>query len=158
MEETYRQVVDNAHTSYNNIVAGINQVKADKQSILSNASSLRSTIEGYKVGTQTMLDVLIAQQKLYDAERLFSTDEYAYLNATIALKEAAGTLSLDDLKVINSWLSKKNQSYSTLNIETIQEKAEKNYQATLKENAALGIDVSSDVILQDIDKLGETKH
>lgn len=143
MQQTYRQVVDNTHTSYNDVVSGINQVRADRQSILSNASSLKSTIEGYKVGTQTMLDVLQAQQNLYQAEQQFSIDEYAYINATIALKQAAGTLSLRDLQIINAWLSKtKKTAYSSLNIQTIQAQAQRNYQATVKANKDLGIDTT----------------
>ena len=59
-EITYRAVVTDSRQSYNNIVAGISKVKADRQAIVSNEASLRSTIEGYKVGTQTMLDVLEA--------------------------------------------------------------------------------------------------
>lgn len=154
MEQSYRQVVDDTYTNYNNVVSGINQVKADKQSILSNASSLRSTIEGYKVGTQTMLDVLQAQQNLYQAEQQFSTDEYTYINATIALKEAAGTLSLNDLRIINTWLSKNNrEAYSSLNIETIQQQAERNYNATLRANSALGIDVQEKDVIKAVKQM-----
>lgn len=154
MIQTYRQVVDDTHTSYNDVVSGINQVRADKQSILSNASSLKSTIEGYKVGTQTMLDVLQAQQNLYQAEQQFSTDEYSYINATIALKEAAGTLSLNDLQIINSWLSTKNkESYSSLNISTIQDQAEKNYNATIRANSELGIDTSEKNVIKAVNQM-----
>ncbi|MBY0544874.1 MAG: TolC family outer membrane protein, partial [Gammaproteobacteria bacterium] len=154
MDQTYRQVVDDTTTAYNDVVSGINQVRADKQSILSNASSLRSTIEGYKVGTQTMLDVLQAQQNLYQAEQQFSTDEYTYINATIALKESAGTLSLNDLRIINDWLSKHNrESYSSLNIDAIQQQAERNYNATLKANAALGIDVQDKDVISAVNQM-----
>lgn len=156
MMQTYRQVVDDTHTSYNDVVSGINQVRADKQSILSNSSSLKSTIEGYKVGTQTMLDVLQAQQNLYQAEQQFSTDEYSYINATIALKEAAGTLSLNDLRIINTWLSIKNkESYSSLNITTIQQQAERNYKATIKANTALGIDTSEKNVIKAVNEMQE---
>lgn len=154
MEQTHRQVIDDTHTSYNDVVSGINQVRADKQSILSNASSLKSTIEGYKVGTQTMLDVLQAQQLLYQAEQQFSTDEYSYINATIALKEAAGTLSINDLKIINNWLSTKNkESYSSLNITTIQQQAEKNYNATIRANSELGIDTSEKNVIKAVNQM-----
>lgn len=154
MEQTLRQVIDDTYTAYNDVVSGINQVRADKQSILSNSSSLRSTIEGYKVGTQTMLDVLQAQQNLYQAEQQFSTDQYTYINATIALKEAAGTLGLDDLKIINNWLSKHNrESYSSLNIQTIQQQAERNYNATIKANSALGINVDDKNVMKAVNQM-----
>ena len=133
MTETYRSVYNNTEQSYNNVVSNINQVKADRQAIVSNASSLRSTIEGFKVGTQTMLDVLQAQQDLYDAEQQFSTDQYAYINASIALKEAAGTLSYHDLQQINTWLSETVQEYPALNIKTIQNKAAQNFKENVRD-------------------------
>jgi outer membrane protein len=133
MTQTLRSVYNNTEQSYNNVVSGINQVKADRQAIVSNASSLRSTIEGFKVGMQTMLDVLQAQQDLYNAESQFSNDQYAYINATIALKQAAGTLSYQDLQEINSWLSKEHTEYSALNIKVIQEQANKNLKQSVSD-------------------------
>jgi len=132
MTQTYRTIYNNTQQSYNNVVSGINQVKADRQAIVSNASSLRSTIEGFKVGTQTMLDVLQAQQDLYNAERQFSNDIYAYIIATVALKEAAGTLSIKDLQAINHWLSEHRSEYSSLNISTIQDQANQNFKQNMK--------------------------
>lgn len=131
--ETYRNVYNNTKQSYDNIISGISQVKADRQAIVSNASSLRSTIEGFKVGAQTMLDVLQAQQNLYSAESAFSTDQYNYLNATIALKQAAGTLSLKDLQEINSWLIDNKNEYPSLSIDVIQKQANKNFHENLKD-------------------------
>ncbi|MAZ40168.1 MAG: hypothetical protein CMF49_08605 [Legionellales bacterium] len=142
MTEVYRSVYNDTQQSYNNVVSGINQVKADRQAIVSNASSLRSTVEGFKVGTQTMLDVLQAQQDLYNAEREFSNDLYAYINATISLKEAAGTLSLKDLQQINGWLSQNRSEYSSLNISTIQNQANQNFNRNLQDK------VLSDQILK----------
>jgi len=112
LEKTRREVIDQARESYNNVMAGISRLKADKQSIISNESSLQSTEAAYKVGTNTILDVLQAQQDLYDAQRLYSTDIYDYLNAVLSLKEAAGTISEADLAEINSWMVSANQDSS----------------------------------------------
>lgn len=134
--QTYRSVYNNTEQSYNNVVSELNQVKADRQAIISNASSLRSTIEGFKVGTQTMLDVLQAQENLYNAESLFSHDQYAYVNATVALKQAAGTLNYADLAKINVWLAPKTSEYSFLSIQKIQVEANKNLKTTTSEEQA----------------------
>ncbi len=121
LEQARRTAVTDARQSYNNVMAGISKVKADKQAIVSNQSSLRSTIEAYKVGTQTMLDVLQAQQDLYDAQRIHASDQYAYINATVALKQAAGTLSVTDVERINQWLtSRPNNKYRKLNSESLK--------------------------------------
>lgn len=114
LEQTRREVVNISHQSFNNIIAGIGKVKADRQTIVSSESSLISTIEAYQVGTETMLDVLKAQQDLFNAELLNSADQYNYLNAIIALKKAAGTLGLGDVQQINSWLTKSDQSSSAI--------------------------------------------
>jgi outer membrane protein len=114
LEQTRRTVVNNTHQSFNNIVAGISKVNADRQTIVSSESSLVSTTEAYQVGTETMLDVLKAQQDLFNAELLNAADQYNYLNAIIALKQAAGILVLSDIQQINSWLTKSEQSSSAI--------------------------------------------
>ena len=63
--------------------------------------------ESYKVGTQTLVDVLNQQQNLYKAQTQYATDRYAFVNNILALKQAAGTLSFDDLCAINAWLTDK---------------------------------------------------
>lgn len=106
MEQSYRSAINNTRQSYNNVTAGISKIKADRQTILSDTSAVASTQEGYKVGTQTMLDLLQQQQQLYQDQRQYASDQYDYINNLIALKLAAGTLQETDLAEINSWLSK----------------------------------------------------
>ena len=104
-EETYRETLVNTRTAYNNIIDGINQIKADRQAVKSSQNSVDSTEAQFKVGTRTMVDVLDAQQKLYQAQTQQATDQYNYINAILALKQSAGTLSVADLVEINAWLS-----------------------------------------------------
>lgn len=137
IEQTYRDVYNQTQQGYNNVVTGVSTVRADSQAIVSNASSLRSTIEAFKVGTETMLDVLTAQKNLFDAERQFSFDEYSYLNATISLKEAAGTLNYNDLVLINNMLVASKENYSSLNIHSIQAQAQQDYNQNVKQSNAL---------------------
>lgn len=127
VEETQRSVDNLARQSYNNVINGISKIKADRQAIISNESSLRSTIEAYKVGTQTMLDVLQSQRELFDTQRIYARDQYDYINATIALKEAAGILSIRDLIEINEWMTHSKKSYSAIlakNIGRFEEEAQ----------------------------------
>jgi len=103
-ENTYRSVIITTRQKYNDVLAGISKIKADRQTILSAQASLDSTEEGYKVGSSTMVDVLIAVQNLYNAKQALTLDEYNYLLSTLQLKQAAGTLSPNDLAEINKWL------------------------------------------------------
>ena len=104
LESTYRNVLVKSRETYNNVIAGISQIKADKQAMISNQSSLESTEESFKVGTRTMVDVLIAQQNLLEAQRNYSQNIYAYLINTLTLKQLAGNLSISDIAAMNTLL------------------------------------------------------
>ncbi|MSP53926.1 MAG: hypothetical protein EXR81_06780, partial [Gammaproteobacteria bacterium] len=105
LEFTHRQTMANTRTAYLSVIAEISQIQADQQAIKSAAAALASNEAGYKVGTQTIADVLIAQSNLYKAQTQYATDRYAYVTYTIALKEAAGTLNANDVDQINAWLT-----------------------------------------------------
>jgi outer membrane protein len=104
MENTYRQTIVATRQKYNDVLTGISKIKADRQAIVSAQSSLDSTQESFKVGTRTIVDVLISLQNLYKVKRIYAQDEYQYINDTLALKEAAGALTANDLQAINTWL------------------------------------------------------
>ena len=104
-EETYRAVNKRTRQDYLSVMSDISKVKADNQTIISNQSSLESMKQGYKVGTRTIVDVLNAEETLYNAKKTWSADRYDYIKKTISLKEAAGTLNANDLQIINTWLS-----------------------------------------------------
>ena len=108
----YLSTVTTTRQSFNDVMSYISQVEADKQTIKSSQVALQSIIDGYEVGTETMLDVLNQQQTLYNAWSTFSTDQYNYINSTIALKQAAGTLSPVDLQQLNAWLSEERTPFT----------------------------------------------
>jgi outer membrane protein len=103
-EETYRTTMLNTRQAFLGVIAGINKVIADKQAVVSNTSALEATQAGYTVGTQTIVDVLTQQSNLFQAQLTLVQDQYNYIISTLQLKQAAGTLSADDLAVINCWL------------------------------------------------------
>lgn len=105
LEFTHRQTMANTRTAYLSVVAEISQIQADEQAVKSAAAALASNEAGYKVGTQTIVDVLTAQSNLYQAQMQYATDRYAYVNNILALKQAAGTLNANDIEEINSWLT-----------------------------------------------------
>lgn len=104
LEQTIRSTINTTRQSYNSIVAGISQIKADQQAIKSTISSLEGLEASYRVGTETLVDVLNQRQNVLQAQTQYATDRYAFVNNILALKQAAGTLSLDDLCAINVWL------------------------------------------------------
>jgi outer membrane protein len=104
LEKTYRDVMVNSSIAFNTIVDGISKVKADRQTIISQTNSLDSVDAQFQVGTRTMVDVVNAQQKLFEAQVQLATDQYALINASLNLKYLAGTLNVQDLEEVNSWL------------------------------------------------------
>lgn len=104
LDNTYRLLIVNTRQKYNNVLADISKIKAEQQAIKSAQLSLDSTEESYKAGTRTVVDILIAQQNLYDAKRTAANDQYNYLLDTLLLKQAAGSLKPYDLVQINQLL------------------------------------------------------
>ncbi|MCE1737063.1 TolC family protein, partial [Enterobacter hormaechei] len=93
----YRKVIQEVHSSSNNISAAISSVEANKQAVLSAQSSLDSMEAGYQVGTRTIVDVLEATTKLYQAKQNLSKARYDYLLAQLNIQQARGTLNENDL-------------------------------------------------------------
>ena len=64
-----------------------------------------ATRAGYEVGTRNIVEVLDAERNYYVALRDFANARYDYVINTLNLKQAAGTLSPQDLVDLNNWLS-----------------------------------------------------
>lgn len=103
-EITHRQVVADARNAYLGVFTGIASVRAYHASIISGEKSVKATIESFKVGTRTILDVLNQQTQLYSSYKEYVRSRYDYIYQTILLKQAAGTLCVEDLQHINCWL------------------------------------------------------
>jgi outer membrane protein len=106
LEQVHRSVINQTRSSYLSVLSLISKVQADKQNIISASNALDSTKAGLHVGTRTMVDVLRDLTSLYLAQQQYMNDQYDYVSNLIKLKAAAGTLSVDDLKQINTWLDK----------------------------------------------------
>jgi outer membrane protein len=100
-----RSVVNETRQSYLGVLAGISQVKATRQAVRSSLSTLHSTREAYQVGTRVLTDVLTAQANLYAAQQDYAQQQYAYLLSMLNLKQAAGSLSANDLSQISKWFT-----------------------------------------------------
>jgi outer membrane protein len=104
MEQAYRMVQVNSRIAFNTITDGISKVSADRQSVISQKNSLDSTQAQFEVGTRTMVNVVNAQERLFEVQNELANDQYALIHAVLTLKYLAGTLNANDLELINSWL------------------------------------------------------
>ena len=103
-EAQRRAVVRQSREAYNGVMSGISRVKALKQALVSGQKALESTEAGYEVGTRTTVDVLNVRRDLFRAKRDYANARYEYILSSLRLKQAAGTLSQNDLAQINTWL------------------------------------------------------
>lgn len=104
LEANLRGVTRSVITSYNQVVSDIATFKALEQAVVSAESALKATEAGFEVGTRTIVDVLISTQNLFNAKRNLADVRYRYVVSTLRLKQAAGTLTSNDLQAINQGL------------------------------------------------------
>ena len=99
-----RQVSSSTRNLFRTVNSDMERVQARCQGITSSESALRATQSGYEVGTRNITDVLDAQQKLYSAAGDYLNARYDFIVNTLQLKQAAGTLSPQDLTDLNQWM------------------------------------------------------
>ena len=104
LEQDRRNVVRNTRSAFNAIEAGISEVEAQKQAVVSAQKALEATQAGFEVGTRTIVDVLISQQNLFQAQSSYSQARHAFVVNQLTLKDAAGTLDVKDLEAANALL------------------------------------------------------
>ncbi|ENY3836952.1 outer membrane channel protein TolC [Vibrio vulnificus] len=104
LEATYRGVVKEVRAQNNNINASIGALRAYEQSVVSARSALEATEAGFDVGTRTIVDVLDATRRLYDANKNLSNARYNYILSVLQLRQAVGTLSEQDVLEVDAGL------------------------------------------------------
>jgi outer membrane protein len=106
LEATQRTVAQTTRQLYLNVVAGIAGIRALEQALTSTQSQLDSTILGRDVGVRTSVDVLNAQQQVFQTRRDLQQVRYNYLLNTLRLKAAAGQLGEADVAEVNRALGR----------------------------------------------------
>ena len=104
VEQITRQTERQTRDAFLTVLSDISRVRALKQSVESNRTALRATEAGFEVGTQTTVDVLVAQNALRLAETDYAQSRYNYLLAAMALKQASGSLNEQDVAEVDSFL------------------------------------------------------
>lgn len=100
----YRQTTMQIQQDYLSVLSNISEVKAYEASVIAAESSLKNYNAQYKVGTATIVDVLNANQTLYQAKSNLATAANDYIESLLQLKYEAGNLSKDDLLNFNQYL------------------------------------------------------
>ncbi len=104
LENAKRTVAQLVRQNYLGVTNGVAQVKALEAALVSNKSSLDATVLGKEVGVRTNVDVLNAQQQLFQAQRDLQQARYNTILSQLRLKSAAGRLVEEDLAEVNRML------------------------------------------------------
>jgi outer membrane protein len=97
---TERQTRD----AYLGVLSEISRVQALARAVESNETALEATQAGFDVGTRTIVDVLNAQFLLYQSVTQFYQSRYDYLLNAMRLKQAAGSLQIQDLEKLEQFM------------------------------------------------------
>ena len=104
LQRVTRETERQARDAYLGVLSEIARVKALDQAVASSRTALQATQAGYEVGTRTIVEVLNSQFSLYVAITNFYQSRYEYIMNALRLKQAAGTLQVQDLEKIDRWL------------------------------------------------------
>ncbi|OAB57077.1 hypothetical protein AY599_21075 [Leptolyngbya valderiana BDU 20041] len=104
LDQTERLVVRQTENAFRAIVAGVREVEARRQALVSAESALEATNAGFEVGTRTIVDVLLAEQRFFQAERDFSQARHQFILNQLRLEQVAGRIQEDSLVRVNQLL------------------------------------------------------
>ena len=105
LERTARETERQTRDAYLGVISEISRVQALKQALESSKTALKATEAGYDVGTRTTVDVLAALGLVFVAETNYLRSRYDYLINGLRLKQAAGTLTVEDIAQIDALLT-----------------------------------------------------
>ena len=101
-----RSVAQFTRAAVYSLKSGLGRVKALETAEASTQSALDANVLGYQVGVRINLDVLNSQTKVFATKRDLDQTRYNVLVGGLRLRQAAGTLKLEDLNAVNALLAR----------------------------------------------------
>jgi outer membrane protein len=105
IEAARRKVELDTKQAYLEITSSIAQAQANKQTLRSTESALASTNKSFKLGIRTNVDVLNAQQQVFNAKRELLQTHYTYLLGILKLRYSSGLLFEQELDEVSQLLN-----------------------------------------------------
>lgn len=103
-EAQRRDTVQQVRSLFTQVNNDVETVDARAQAIISNQSALEATRSGYEVGTRNIVDVLNAEQNLFNAVADHAEARYDYVLDLLRLQQQAGLLDAESIQAVNAWL------------------------------------------------------
>ncbi len=104
LEQNRRQVIRETRNAFRSVVAGISEVEARQQAVISAKSALDATQAGFEVGSRNIIDVLNGQQQLFQARSAYSQARHNFVLNKLLLRQSSGDIDYDDLQAVNALL------------------------------------------------------
>lgn len=105
LEDARRQAIQSTQQYFSGVTSGLAQIEALQSAEKSSLASLNANQTGYEIGVRINIDVLNAQQQLYETQRSLSQARYNTLMNSLRLKASSGILSDQDIVAINHLLT-----------------------------------------------------
>lgn len=107
LDNARRTAAQNTRAAFYGVQSGLSQAGALQAAEASSQSALEASLLGYQAGVRINIDVLNAQSQLYQTKRDLAAARYGVLMGTLRLKQAAGTLSDDDVLAVDALLARR---------------------------------------------------
>jgi len=106
-EAARRQAVQQTRQYFSSLVSGLAQVNALSAAETSSRASLQANTLGYQVGVRVNIDVLNAQQQLFETQQSLARARYQVLLDGLRLKASSGALHARDILDVDALLTVK---------------------------------------------------
>jgi len=104
-EAARRQAVQQTRQYFSSLVLGLAQVDALSAAETSSRASLQANTLGYQVGVRVNIDVLNAQQQLFETQQSLARARYQALLDGLRLKASSGALTERDILDVDALLA-----------------------------------------------------
>ncbi len=101
LDAARRDAADAAQHAFNGVMTQLAQVEALQLAVEASERALKGNREGFRVGYRTNVDVLNAEQQLYNARSGRGKARYEVILQGLKLKAAAGILTERDLEIVS---------------------------------------------------------
>jgi len=94
-----------ARNAYRGVVSSIAKSRALRISMDAQENAVKAKIKGFETGSNSNIAVLDAKRDFYFVQRDYLKSRYEYLLSLLNLKRQVGSLSPEDLQMVNNMLS-----------------------------------------------------
>jgi outer membrane protein len=96
-QQEYRQTEKLVRSSFTGVKTSSEMLTALREGVKAQELTLKSKVEGYKAGVESVVSVLDSYRSYYSSRRDYLQARYDYLVNRLKLKQSVGTLSRNDL-------------------------------------------------------------